>query len=90
MPIRLAENMPVLEKLERENIFVMPEQRAAHQDIRQLKIAVVNIMPKKEKAAAIPNRGIFSREISCFTFCTATAQTGAIAMPSTAQVEGLR
>ena len=49
MPIRLQENMPVLKKLEQEHIFVMPEQQALHQDIRQLKIAVVNIMPKKEQ-----------------------------------------
>lgn len=49
MPIRLQENMPVLEKLEQENIFVMSEQRASSQDIRQLKIAIVNIMPKKEQ-----------------------------------------
>ena len=49
MPIRLQENMPVLQKLELENIFVMSEQRANSQDIRQLKIAIVNIMPKKEQ-----------------------------------------
>ena len=41
--------MPVLQKLELENIFVMSEQRANSQDIRQLKIAIVNIMPKKEQ-----------------------------------------
>ena len=39
----------MLEKLEQEHIFVMPEQRASHQDIRQLKIAIVNIMPQKEQ-----------------------------------------
>jgi len=49
MPIRLQENMPVLEKLEQENIFVMSEQQALHQDIRQLKIAIVNIMPQKQQ-----------------------------------------
>ncbi|MDP4118105.1 MAG: homoserine O-succinyltransferase [Bacillota bacterium] len=48
MPIRINENMPVVKKLENENIFVMPEGRAAHQDIRQLHIAIVNIMPEKE------------------------------------------
>lgn len=48
MPIRMNENMPVVKKLEKEHIFVMPESRAAHQDIRQLKIAIVNIMPEKE------------------------------------------
>jgi homoserine O-succinyltransferase len=48
MPIRIKESMPVVRKLESENIFVMTEKRAVHQDIRQLKIAVINIMPKKE------------------------------------------
>lgn len=48
MPIRLQETMPVLEKLEQENIFVMASAKAEHQDIRQLRIAIVNIMPQKE------------------------------------------
>ena len=48
MPIRIKGNMPAVKKLEAENIFVMTEHRAAHQDIRQLQIAVINIMPKKE------------------------------------------
>ena len=43
MPIRINENMPVVERLESEHIFVMPESVAAHQDIRQLKIAIVKI-----------------------------------------------
>lgn len=50
MPIRINENMPVVKKLEDEHIFVMPESRAVHQDIRQLHIAIVNIMPEKESA----------------------------------------
>lgn len=50
MPIRINENMPVVSKLNEENIFIMSEYRAAHQDIRQLKIAIVNIMPQKETA----------------------------------------
>ena len=33
--------------LEKENIFVIPDDRAAHQDIRALKIAIVNLMPDK-------------------------------------------
>ena len=47
MPIRINEEMPVVQKLNEENIFIMTEKRAEHQDIRQLKIAVVNIMPQK-------------------------------------------
>lgn len=49
MPVRINAEMPVVKKLEEENIFVMPESRAASQDIRQLRIAIVNIMPEKEK-----------------------------------------
>ena len=48
MPIRINDKMPVVKRLEKEKIFVMPESRAAHQDIRQLRIAIVNIMPEKE------------------------------------------
>ena len=48
MPIRINQKMPVFHRLEAENIFVMPEQRAATQDIRELQIAILNIMPKKE------------------------------------------
>lgn len=48
MPIRVIEDMPVVRKLEAENIFVMPEKRAESQDIRHLQIAIVNIMPEKE------------------------------------------
>lgn len=48
MPIRINEEMPVVKKLEAENIFVMPESRAESQDIRQLRIVILNIMPEKE------------------------------------------
>ena len=48
MPIRLKETLPVIEKLKKENIFAMTEDRAIHQDIRELKIAVLNLMPDKE------------------------------------------
>ncbi len=48
MPIRLKESLPVIEKLKKENIFAMTEERAIHQDIRELKIAVLNLMPDKE------------------------------------------
>lgn len=48
MPIKIKGNMPVIHKLESENIFVMTEHRAVHQDIRQLRILIINIMPKKE------------------------------------------
>ena len=49
MPIRLKESLPVIEKLKKENIFAMTEERASHHDIRELKIAVLNLMPKKQE-----------------------------------------
>lgn len=49
MPIRVQNDLPVKEILERENIFVMDEHRAAHQDIRPIKIGLLNLMPLKEE-----------------------------------------
>lgn len=48
MPIKTMSELPAKEILERENIFVMDENRAAHQDIRPISIAIVNLMPLKE------------------------------------------
>lgn len=48
MPIRIPENLPAMEILNQENIFVMDEERAYHQDIRPLKIVILNLMPRKE------------------------------------------
>ena len=47
MPIRIPENLPATGILQRENIFVISEERALHQDIRPLKLAVLNLMPTK-------------------------------------------
>ncbi len=47
MPIKIQSDLPARSVLETENIFVMTDQRAAHQDIRPLKIAIVNLMPTK-------------------------------------------
>lgn len=47
MPIRIPENLPAYETLEKENIFVMPKSRAEHQDIRPLRVLILNLMPKK-------------------------------------------
>ncbi len=47
MPIKVPEALPAVSILENENIFVMDENRAVHQDIRPLKIAVLNLMPTK-------------------------------------------
>ncbi len=48
MPIRVQNNLPVKEILEHENIFVMDEHRAMHQDIRPIQIGLLNLMPLKE------------------------------------------
>lgn len=48
MPIRIQNDLPVKEILEQENIFVMDEYRAAHQDIRPINIGLLNLMPLKE------------------------------------------
>ena len=48
MPIRVQNDLPVKEILEQENIFVMDEHRAMHQDIRPIKIGLLNLMPLKE------------------------------------------
>jgi homoserine O-succinyltransferase len=47
MPVKIPETLPAKCILETENIFVMGEQRAVHQDIRPLKIAILNLMPTK-------------------------------------------
>ena len=48
MPIRVQNDLPVREILEHENIFVMDEDRAIHQDIRPIRIGLLNLMPLKE------------------------------------------
>ncbi len=47
MPIKIPDNLPATNILEGENIFVMREDRAYHQDIRPLKILLLNLMPTK-------------------------------------------
>lgn len=47
MPINIPNNLPAYETLQNENIFVMSEERAKSQDIRPLKIAIMNLMPTK-------------------------------------------
>ncbi len=48
MPIKIDTDLPAYSILENENIFVMSDKRASTQDIRPLKIAIVNLMPAKE------------------------------------------
>lgn len=48
MPLKIDSDLPAKTALENENIFVMTSERAKTQDIRPLKIAIVNLMPTKE------------------------------------------
>lgn len=48
MPIKIPDSLPAKEVLSGENIFVMDESQAFHQDIRPLRIAILNLMPTKE------------------------------------------
>ncbi|MDD9266287.1 homoserine O-succinyltransferase [Paenibacillus sp. GCM10023248] len=48
MPIKIPDNLPAKEVLNQENIFTMDESVAYHQDIRPLRIALLNLMPTKE------------------------------------------
>ncbi len=47
MPIKVQSNLPAIKVLESENIFVMPNEIALRQDIRPLKILILNLMPTK-------------------------------------------
>lgn len=47
MPLNIPDKLPAIEILQSENIFVIDETRAAHQDIRPLRIVILNLMPVK-------------------------------------------
>lgn len=49
MPVKLPKNLPAIEALKEENIFVMDSERANSQDIRPLRIGILNLMPLKER-----------------------------------------
>ena len=49
MPIKIPEGLPARKLLKKEKIFIMDEDRARTQDIRPLNIAILNLMPEKEK-----------------------------------------
>lgn len=49
MPINIPQELPVSSSLKKENIFVMDDGRASKQDIRPLNIAILNLMPEKER-----------------------------------------
>ena len=47
MPIKISNDLPARAIIEKDHIFVMTETRALHQDIRPLKILILNLMPNK-------------------------------------------
>ena len=47
MPLNIPHNLPAVEALKKENIFVMDDLRASTQDIRPLKVVLLNLMPVK-------------------------------------------
>ncbi len=47
MPIKIPDQLPALSILDKENIFVMSEHRAANQEIRPMQVAILNLMPNK-------------------------------------------
>ena len=47
MPVKIPKTLPARTILEQENVFVMSEERAEHQDIRALRVAILNLMPTK-------------------------------------------
>ncbi len=49
MPIKIDNNLPAKKILQGENIFIMDENRATHQDIRPLQIIILNLMPLKQQ-----------------------------------------
>ncbi len=58
MPIKVQKDLPAKAILESENIFVMEEQRALSQDIRPLRILILNLMPVKEETETQLLRGL--------------------------------
>jgi len=47
MPVKIPNTLPARTTLENENVFIMDEDRAIHQDIRALRVAILNLMPTK-------------------------------------------
>ena len=52
MPIKIQSDLPVKEILEKENIFVMDEKRASHQDIRPIQILILNAVKRRYGTSA--------------------------------------
>ena len=77
MPIRVQNDLPVKEILERENIFVMDEHRATHQDIRPIEIGLLNLMPLKEDTEVQLLRSLSNTPLQVnVTFLTTSSYVG--------------
>ena len=60
MPIKIDKSLPAVEMLKTENIFVMDHIRASHQDIRPIRILILNLMPQKK-----PNYSVYWLILLC-------------------------
>ncbi len=77
MPIKVQNDLPAKKVLEKENIFVMDEKRAITQDIRPLKIAVLNLMPLTEDTEVQLMRSLSNTPLQIdLTFLTTATYTG--------------
>ena len=77
MPIKIQSDLPAKKILEEENIFVMDETRAIHQDIRPLRIAILNLMPLKEETEVQLLRSLSNTPLQVdITFLTTGTYTG--------------
>lgn len=74
MPIKTQSDLPAKEILEKENIFVMDEKRAMHQDIRTIEIGILNLMPLKEETELQLLRSLSNTplqvDVTFITVCT--------------------
>lgn len=77
MPIKVQSNLPAKKILEDENIFMMDENRAICQDIRPLKIAILNLMPLKEDTEVQLLRSLSNTPLQVdLTFLTTASYIG--------------
>lgn len=77
MPIKVQSDLPAKKILEDENIFMMDETRAMHQDIRPLRIAILNLMPLKEDTEVQLLRSLSNTPLQLdVTFLTTESYTG--------------
>ena len=77
MPIQVQSDLPAKKILEEENIFMMDETRALHQDIRPLQIAILNLMPLKEDTEVQLLRSMSNTPLQLdVTFLTTSSYVG--------------